>query len=107
MASRIFSFDFLGSSPKSGSAWTHFQRSVKRRLTTSASGCRSSSSIAISVTSVHQSFLAMTETLLLFDHHITRCVRQRHRQPVELLGHLDLAAEPRGVRQAESEVQHV
>src|SRR3954464_10591836 len=104
MASRIFSFDFLGSSSKSGRAWTHFQRSVNRRLTTSASGCVSSNSIAMSWTSVHLSFLGMTRGQLLLDHHIASRSRQRDSQPVQLLGHLDLATEPRGVGEAEGQI---
>src|SRR6516165_2856239 len=99
MASRIFSLDLLGSSEKPGSAWTHFQRSAKRRLTTSTSGWRSSSSMAMSWTSVQR--------MLLLDHHVAGRRRQRDGEPVQLRRDLDLAAEPRSVGQAEGQVQHV
>src|SRR5437763_13905093 len=53
MASRIFSPERLGSSSNSGSAHTHFSRSVKRTADGSTSGCASASAIAISRESVH------------------------------------------------------
>src|SRR5712671_4380622 len=40
-------------------------------------------------------------------HHVARRLRQLDGEAVELLGHDDLAAEARGLRQAESEVEHV
>src|SRR6185437_11698610 len=40
-------------------------------------------------------------------HHVARRLRQLDGEAVELLGHDDLAAEPRGLRQAEGEVEHV
>src|SRR5215475_9973824 len=114
MASRIFSLDLLGSSPKSGSSWTHFHRSVKRRLMMSVSGRTSSSSIAISWTSVQRSFFAISSSSsglipwsLLVDHHVAGRGRQADFQPVQLLGHLDLAAEARSVGEAEGEIEHV
>src|SRR6266852_3306651 len=40
-------------------------------------------------------------------HHVARRLRQLDGEAVELLGHDDLAAEPRGLRQAESVVEYV
>src|SRR4029450_5291247 len=44
---------------------------------------------------------------LLVDHHIAGRRRQLDDQPVERLAHTDLAAQPRGVGEAEGEVEHV
>src|SRR5262245_42772806 len=109
MASRIFSLDRLGSSPKSGSSITQRCRSVKRRLTLSTSGWCSSSSIAMSRTSVQRSFFAISPSSprLLVDHHVARRRRQLDHQAVERLAHADLAAEARGMGEAERQVEHV
>src|SRR5918996_1328547 len=108
MASRIFSFDRLGSSSKSGSSSTQRCRSVKRKLTLSISGWRSSSSIAMSWTSVQRSFFAISPPYDLFiNHHIAGRRRQLDDQPVERLAHADLAAQTRGVGEAEGKVEHV
>src|ERR1700754_1344253 len=110
MASRIFSFDRLGSSAKSGSSSTQRCRSVKRKLTLSTSGWRSSSSIAMSWTSVQRSFFAISPSLLVdlfIDHHVAGRRRQLDDQPVERLAHADLAAQARGVDKAEGKVEHV
>src|SRR5258708_15833314 len=40
-------------------------------------------------------------------HHVARRLRQLDGKAVELFGHDDLAAEPRGLRQAETKVDHV
>src|SRR5258707_10149146 len=40
-------------------------------------------------------------------HHVARRLRQLDGKAVELLGPDDLTAEPRGLRQTESEVEHV
>src|SRR4029077_12000455 len=99
MASRIFSFDLAGSSSNPGKAWTHFHRSVKRKFTTSASGWCSSNSAAMSWMSVQR--------ILLLDHQVARGRGQRDGQAVQLLGDLDLAAQPRGMGEAEGQVEHV
>src|SRR5580698_9393334 len=95
IASRIFSFDLWASSSKSGSAITHLCRSVNRRFTLSASGWASSSSMAMSCTSVQRSLRAISRPSLLVDHHVAGCGRQLDDQAIELVGHADLAAEPR------------
>src|SRR3972149_9974800 len=104
MASRIFALDLLGPSAKPGRAWPHFQRSVKRRLTTSASGCASSSWIAISRTSVHLKPMT-SASLFRFHHHIAGRRRERDGDAVELTAHAGLAAEARGLRQPEGEIE--
>src|SRR5690242_1536822 len=106
MASRIFSFERWGSSWKSGNSITQRCRSVNRRFTLSTSGWCSSSSIAMSCTSVQHSLRAIGP-LLLVDHHVAGRGRQLHHQPVERLAHADLAAEPRRVGEAECEIEHV
>src|SRR5882672_1798062 len=110
MASRIFSLERLGSSSKPGNSITQRCRSVKRKLTLSISGWCSSSSIAMSWTSVQRSFFAISPSLfvdLLINHHVAGCCRQLDDQPVERLAHADLAAQARRVGEAEGKVEHV
>src|SRR5438067_2117854 len=61
IASRIFSFDLLGSSSKPGSSRTHLCRSVKRTESGSVSGNFSCSAMPISWTSCQVSFWAMSD----------------------------------------------
>src|SRR5512144_2401298 len=118
MASRIFSLERFGSSSKPGKPCTHFPRSVKRRLTTSASGCLSSSAIAISRTSVQRTRIHLYPYDCFWpvsrrtrgsavDHHVAGRRREGDGEAVQRLGHADLAAEPRGVGEPEREVEHV
>src|SRR4029077_8347222 len=106
MASRIFSLERPGSSSKSGNSSTQRCRSVKRRLTLSASGWRSSSSMAMSVTSVQRSLRAISLPLLVY-HHVPRRCRQLDDQPVQFRTHADLATQARGMCETERKVEHV
>ncbi len=115
MASRIFSLDLFGSSAKSGNSCTHFQRSVKRRLTTSVVRTRlfqlDRDIVDVGPAQFFRhvvrpapiaSFGRYLSTIML------RVAAGRLTvEPVQLLGHLDLAAEARGVGEAEGEIEHV
>src|SRR3569832_1192043 len=59
MASRIFSPECRGSSSKPGNARTQLNKSVKRTVRGSTSGCASASAIAMSRESVHLSAMAV------------------------------------------------
>src|ERR1700746_3671016 len=106
MASRIFSLERPGSSSKSGNSNTQRCKSVKRRLTLSASGWRSSSSIAMSWTSVQRSMRAISPPLLVH-HHVPGRRRQLDHQSVQFRTHADLATQTRGVCETERKVEHV